>query len=74
MPEDLIIENDGLTPEEFEEDIYGNIANLSTAYSTLAELDGGLMDKIQQKKLKKMREQVFNALVYFCDCLPEPEE
>jgi hypothetical protein len=54
-----------------EEDITGNIYNLSAALSNLEEFDPGLMPKSKQAKLARMKRRIFNALLSYCDCLPQ---
>ena len=79
MPEDLIIDSDKIDKMEdeavgdpsFEEQLTTDIANLSSALSSLSEVDSGLMNKTKQAKLKRMKRLIFDALCYYCDCLPQ---
>jgi len=59
---------------EFEDEVSDHILNLTNAFNSLMEVDSQLLSKQRQSKLAKMKRQIFNALVYYCDCLPEPEE
>lgn len=81
MSEDLIIESPkaeelDLVEEDpdFEEALTGNIANLSAALSSISEIDGGMMSKAKQAKLARMKRLVFDALAFYCDCLPQVME
>ena len=79
MSEDLIIESDKIDPEEFEEDfnepeLTGNIANLSAAFTSLGEVDPGLLGKARQQKLARMKRIIFDTLAYYVDCLPQVTE
>ena len=73
MSEDLILET-GEEPQEIlesEDDLPAHISNLSMALGSLQEVDGGLLSKKRQAKLARMKRQIFDALAYYCDCLPE---
>lgn len=82
MSNDLIIESDKAEKLEdvieedpaFEESLCGNIANLSASLSSLSEIDGGMMSKAKQAKLARMKRLVFDALAFYCDCLPQVME
>jgi len=60
--------------DQFEDEVSDHILNLSGAFNSLMEVDSGLLSKVRQGKLAKMKRQIFDALVYYCDCLPEPEK
>lgn len=65
------------TEEEYqiiEESVCANILNLTSAFSNLGELDPMLLSKQRQAKLAKMKRQIFDALAFYCACLPEEEE
>lgn len=75
MENDLILETSGEEEIPFEdEDLPANIANLAAALSSLTEIDGGMMAKNRQAKLARMKRLVFDALVYYTDCLPQLEK
>lgn len=59
---------------EYEEDLSGEIANLSAAFSNLMEIDSSLLSKGRQAKLARMKRQIFDAVAYYCDYLPEIEK
>ncbi len=62
---------DELDLEEWEYNLNSNIANLAGAYSNLQEIDPGLMNKEEQKRLKRMKKQIFKSLLYYCESLPD---
>lgn len=72
MSEDLVIDTN--EEEQEESDLTSDIANLAAAFSNLGDIDPGLMNKSRQGKLAKMKRQVFDALCWYCDCLPSPEK
>lgn len=59
---------------DLDEAVCGNIANLSAAISNLEEIDPALLSQNSQKDLKRMKQQIFKALKYYCTCLPEENE
>lgn len=59
---------------DWEYDHTSDVANLSAAFGSLMELDSQLLSKVGQAKLAKMKRQVFNALVFYCDLLPVPDK
>jgi len=60
--------------DQFEDEVSDHILSLTSAFNSLMEVDGKLLSKGRQSKLAKMKRQIFDALVYYCDCLPEPEK
>lgn len=62
--------------DDWDETVCGNVANLSAALSNLSEIDEKLMDRTDLRKFNRIRNRIFNALVIYCDCLPEkvPDE
>ena len=59
---------------ESEVELTSNISNLASAFSCLMEVDGALLSKQRQSKLARMKRQIFDALDYYCSCLPEIEK
>lgn len=57
--------------ETYEEDLAADIANLTSAFNNLSEIDGELLSQKRKAKLAKMKRQIFDTLSYYCDCLPE---
>jgi hypothetical protein len=57
----------------FEEpdDLCSQVANLSASLSNLSEIDPQILSKVRQGKLARMKRQIFDALVYYCECLPQ---
>ena len=60
--------------DDINDQLTSDIANLSGALSSLGEVDSGLLNKTRQSKLAKMKRQIFAALEYYCDCLPEIDD
>lgn len=60
--------------EVMEEDVCSSVANLSAALSNLEDIDKGLMNTTDQKMFKRMKRQIFMALYYYCECLPQADE
>jgi len=69
MPEPLI-EDNSLEYEEF--NVCENVANLSSALSSLTDIDSGLLSEIRKQKLSHMKRMIFDSLYFFCECLPQP--
>lgn len=64
-----------MSDEETEDiDLSGEIHALSASLCNLMELDPLLLNKTRQGKLSRMKRQIFDALTYYCDCLPQLEE
>ena len=59
--------------EASESDLTGYIYNLANSFNCLCEIDGKILPKKQERQLLKMKEQIFNSLVYYCESLPELE-
>lgn len=57
-----------------EEDASSEVANLSGALSNLMELDFGVLSKKRKARLARMKRQIFDSLVYYCECLPQLQE
>jgi len=57
--------------EDDDSDICSDIANLSSSLGNLSEIDASLLSKGRQAMLAKIKRQIFDALVYYCECLPE---
>ena len=53
------------------EDVCSNIANLSSALSSLDELSTETLSDGRKKKLARAKRQIFDAMVYYAECLPE---
>ena len=56
---------------DLEAEICGNVANLSSAYSNLMEIDDQIMSVDNKKMFGRMKRKIFKALYYYCECLPE---
>lgn len=71
MAEDLTKQDIIIGEEDsFDNDLCGDIANLSAALTSLSEIDIGLLAKGRQAKLARMKRQIFDSLTNYCDCLP----
>lgn len=60
--------------EPYEDDLTGDIANLTNALNNLSEIDGELLSQKRKAKLAKMKRQIFDTLSYYVSCLPEVTE
>lgn len=60
--------------EELEYDLSGEINNLCQAYSTLVEIDTGLLDKRDGAKLKKAKDRLLETIVDYILALPPIED
>jgi hypothetical protein len=57
--------------EDDDSDICSDIANLSSSLGNLSEIDASLLSKGRQAMLAKIKRQIFDSLVYYCECLPQ---
>lgn len=55
-----------------DEGITSDIYNLSGALSNLNEIETDNLSAFRKKKLSKMKRLIFDLLVFYVDCLPEP--
>lgn len=55
---------------ETQNDVCSNMANLASAYSTLADIDRGMLDKTDQKKIEHLENKIIKSMLYFADQLP----
>lgn len=57
--------------EEDEENIYDSLVSISQSYNNICEIDGALLSKQDQRKLDKMKRKLFDAMVFYVDCIPD---
>lgn len=60
--------------EYFDEDIPAQINNLCSAYSTLIEVDEGLLQQYEGRRLRKARKRLIELIVDYVFLLPLSEE
>lgn len=61
--------------ELYDDDLEGRIANLSSALVNLHEIDPMVLSEKRKSGLAKMKRQIFDSLVLYCDGLiPEKTE
>lgn len=57
-----------------DEEVAGAVSCLAGAFQSLCELDKDMLSKVGQGRLARMKRKIFNAMIYYCEILPEPEK
>lgn len=60
--------------DETEYELTADIYNLSCAYSVLVEVDPGLMDKTEARRLNAAKKRLLEVLINYCEALPLIED
>lgn len=64
-----------MSEEEYiESNLPEEIAQLCTAYSTLIEIDTGLLEKREGQRLTKAKQRLLEVIINYCEALPLVED
>jgi hypothetical protein len=64
-----------MSEEEYiESNLPEEIAQLCSAYSTLVEVDTGLLDKREGNRLVKVKSRLLEVIINYCEALPLVED
>lgn len=57
-----------------DEEAAAAVSYLADAFDKILEVDKSKLTKVGVARLNRMKRQVFNSMMYYCDLLPQPDE
>lgn len=57
-----------------DEEVAASVSYLVDAFDKILEVDKSKLTKVGVARLNRMKRQVFNSMMYYCDLLPQPDE
>jgi len=68
------MEDEEVPPPPTDEEVAASVSYLADAFESLCDIDKDLLSKVGQGRLSRMKRKIFNAMIYYCEILPEPEK
>lgn len=68
------IEQDEVASPPTDEEVTAAVSYLADAFDKILEVDKSKLSKVGVARLNRMKRQVFNSMMYYCDLLPQPDE
>lgn len=69
-----IEQDDEVASPPTDEDVVAAVSYLADAFDKILEVDKSKLTKVGVARLNRMKRQVFNSMMYYCDLLPQPDE
>lgn len=69
-----IDQDDEVASPPTDEEVSASVSYLVDAFDRILAIDKTQLSKVGVARLNRMKRQVFNSIMYYCDLLPQPDE
>lgn len=63
-----------VAPPPTDEEVVQAISFLTDAFDRMCSMDTETLSKVGIGRLRRMKRQIFNAMMFYCEQLPEPDK